>query len=69
MKTELHQVMGLTVQARPTTMNVRTCAGCAAANQQLMLSERNTLCKAMPPCFAGGRADGLNVVYVAVTKP
>ena len=69
MKSEQHQVMGLTVRAKPTTMNVKTCAGCAAANQQLMASEQITLCKAMPPCFAGGRADGLNVVYAAVTKP
>ena len=67
MKPELHQVMGLTVRAKPTTMNVKTCAGCAAASQKLLASEQITLCKAMPPCFAGGRADGRNVVWAEVT--
>jgi hypothetical protein len=65
-KADRHLVMGLIVQARPTTMNVKTCAGCAAASQKLLASEQITLCKAMPPCFAGGREDGLNVVWAAV---
>lgn len=62
----LHRVLGITVRAKPTTMNVKTCAGCAAASQKLLASEQITLCKAMPPCFAGGREDGLNVVWAAV---
>lgn len=61
----LHRVLGIIVRAKPTPMNIKTCAGCAAASQQLMASEQNTLCKALPACFAGGREDGRNVVWIS----
>lgn len=57
------QLQGQRYTATPTHHNTRTCAGCAASSPQLMASEQNTLCQALPPCFASGRADGRNVIW------
>lgn len=56
---------GTRYHARPTAHNASTCAGCAARSPRLTGPEGDTLCAAMPPCHAAGRADGANVVWVA----
>lgn len=57
-------VLGRTYRAQPSPHNTHTCAGCAANHPHLLASERNTLCRAMPSCFAAGRSDGRNVIWI-----
>jgi hypothetical protein len=62
------RIGGRTYVPQPSPHNVHSCAGCAASSTQLQASEQNTLCRALPTCFAGGRTDGKNVVWVPAPK-
>lgn len=48
----------------PTTHNVSSCAGCAAARQDVSRELRHAMCASMPPCAATDRADGRNVIWI-----
>jgi hypothetical protein len=59
-----YDLLGRRYSAQATAHNTRTCAGCAANHPKLLASEANTLCKALPSCYATGRSDGRNVVWI-----